>query len=73
VGRRGHFGDVFHKSNQKVGAGCGAGSESFPRGQALEQDWREERLCSAERGLEPTAALQPGLDPGPFTPRSQRT
>lgn len=29
-GEGGHFGDIFHKCNQKAGAGCGERSESFP-------------------------------------------
>lgn len=79
VERRGHFRGIFHKYNQKVGAGCGGRSDSFPGGQAsttglvLTHGSCEEQLSPAERGLKHTAAVQHVPNPVPFTPPSQRT
>lgn len=83
--RRGHFRGIFHKYNQKVGAGCGDSSDSFPSGPASATGLVLTQLVlgaavPAERGLKHTAAVHRVPNPVPFTPshtarrfRSQNT
>lgn len=60
-------GTSFHKYNQKVGAGYGNKSASFPSGQASAAGLMlAHSLCY---GLEHTAAVHHIPNPVPFTPR----
>lgn len=68
-GRRGHFGDVSQiEPKRDVATG-----ESFLGGQGSATGLVLPRGSWWERGLEHRAALQPVLNPVPFTPHVQRT